>query len=196
MPAQSQSLLPYQSGKVCGHFQNRESTLDLKAPICARTIMKRGLTSCAIAAILFLLALSLSASPAAHAQAPSITLNAYSCHIYPLAGYPSCTVSPNSVNPTEPAWACISWSYPSSFSVGLTRIPGPGSISENTCSSTDIGFSFTVTWTPSSCTAGQYTITFAGYNGDGTNYANFTAIVICTLSPGHKGRDIPGVAKS
>lgn len=150
-------------------------------------VVKRSLVSfCTTATMFLLVALSLSAIPVARAQAPSITLNTYSCHIYPLAGYPSCgPEGPNSVNPTEPAHACISWTYPSSFSVSAVRIPGPSQLLENTCSETDIGFNFTVTWTPSTCTAGKYTITFAGYNGDGTNYAYFTAIVICTLAPAH-----------
>lgn len=73
---------------------------------------------------------------------------------------------------------CLSWSSVSSLSVSVT-IQGGG----QTCQPNDIRFDFTVTYTPSTCTAGHYQATFKATNSFGSTTANFTGNVYCQFSP-------------
>lgn len=116
------------------------------------------------------------------AQGPaSVTLYATSCTLYPSSGDNSCTIGTNGAseaNSNDILPVCLSHTQSSSLSVSVA-IEGGGS----TCQNNDIRFDFTVTYTPTTCTAGQYQATFKANNSAGYGTEGFTANVHCPFVP-------------
>lgn len=126
----------------------------------------------------------------AYAQPPvSLTLTApTNCTMAPLAGQNQCSDTGNADNNNDTGFASLTWTYDSNhLSVCVTgRIGSPASstcLTEGYHVTTDLYFTFTITYIKSTCDVGTYNVVFALNKGSYTAYATYSVYVKCVYFP-------------